>query len=117
MDSCAAIADAPGRLVPSPAKKTAAAAVKTARKALTQAGESRQGKLAALHSPAAGTSIVITNKMPARPGAPAGTARARLEDARAAAKATPAKIPPGQHTPGQVRLDTETKLITHPIPI
>jgi transposase-like protein len=115
MDSYAAIPDDPGRLVPNPAKKTAAAAVKTARKALTQAGESRERKLAALHSPAAGTSIVITNKMLARLDAPVETARARLEDARAAAKATPAKIPLGQHNPGQVRLDTETKLITHAI--
>ena len=33
----------------------------------------------------------------------------------AAAKATPAKIPLSQHSPGQVRLETETKLITHAI--
>src|ERR1035441_5486843 len=34
---------------------------------------------------------------------------------QSAARATPARIPLSQHNPGQVRLDTETKLITHAI--
>jgi hypothetical protein len=58
---------------------------------------------------------VITNKMLARLDAPADAARARLAAARAAAKATPARIPLSQHNPGQVRLETATKLITHAI--
>jgi len=53
--------------------------------------------------------------MLARLDAPADAARARLQAARADIKATPAKIPLSQHNPGQVRLDTETKLITHAV--
>src|ERR1019366_1535293 len=71
--------------------------------------------LAALRSPAPGTSTLITNKMLARLDAPVQAARNKLDAARAAARATPAKIPLSQHNPGQVRLDTETKLITHAI--
>jgi hypothetical protein len=53
--------------------------------------------------------------MLARLDAPVQAARSKLDAARAAARATPAKIPLGQHNPGQVRPDTETKLITHAI--
>jgi len=115
LDSYTAVPDDPERLVPNPAKKTAADAVRTAEKAIAQAEAARQEKLAALRSPAPGTSTLITNKMLARLDAPVDAARARLEAVRAAAKATPAKIPLSQHNPGQVRLDTETKLITHAI--
>jgi transposase len=115
LDSYAVIPDDPHRLVPSPAKKTAAAAVSAARKAVAAAEAAREVKLAALRCPAPGTSTVITNKMLARLDAPVHAARARLEAAQAAAKATPARIPLSQHNPGQVRLETETKLITHAI--
>jgi len=115
LDSYAAVPDDPGRLVPNPAKKTAAAAVKNARNTLTQAETAREQKLAALRHPAPGTSTVITNKMLARLERPVQAAHRELEAARAAAKATPAKIPLSRHNPGQVRLDTETKLITHAI--
>jgi transposase-like protein len=115
LDSCATAPDDPGRLVPNPAKKTAAAAVKTARKAVIQAETAREKKLAALRSPAPGTSTIITNKMLARLDGPVQAATRELQDAQATAKATPAKIPLGQHNPGQVRPDTETKLINHAI--
>ena len=46
---------------------------------------------------------------------PVASARRKLQDAQAAAKATPAKIALSEHNPGMVRLDTETKLITHAI--
>jgi transposase len=115
LDSCGTIPDDPARLVPNPAKKIAAAAVKAAKKAVTRAETTREEKLAALHSPAPGTSTIITNQMLARLDAPVDTARRSLQDARAAAKATPAKIPLAGHNPGQVLLDTETKLITHAI--
>ncbi len=115
LDSYAVTPDDPGRLVPSPAKKTAASAVKAAKTAVTQAEAARAEKLAALRSPAPGTSTVITNQMLARLDAPVEAARRKLQAAETAAKATPAKIPLGQHNPGQVRLDTETKLITHAI--
>jgi hypothetical protein len=41
--------------------------------------------------------------------------RARLDAAQAAARVVPAKMPLSQHNPRQVRLETETKLITHAI--
>ena len=115
LDSYTAVPDDPGRLVPNPAKKTAAAAVKAAKKAVAQAEAARQEKLAALRSPAPGISTVITNQMLARLERPVEAARRELGATQAAAKATPAKIPLSQHSPGQVRLETETKLITHAI--
>src|SRR5271166_241479 len=54
LDSCAVTPEDPARLVPDPAKKTAAAAVKTARKTLASAEAARQDKLTALRSPAPG---------------------------------------------------------------
>src|SRR6266851_2132492 len=56
LDSYAVTAEDPGRMVPNPAKKAAAAAVKTAKKTLASAGAARQEKLTALRSPAPGTS-------------------------------------------------------------
>jgi hypothetical protein len=75
----------------------------------------REQELATLRHPAPGTSAVITNQMLARLDAPAGTARRQLDAAQAAAEAVPAKIPLSQHNPEMVRLETETKLITHAI--
>ncbi len=115
LDSYAVTPDNRARLVPNPAKKTAAAAVKTARKHLAEAESGRQRKLDALHHPAPGTSAVITNAMLARLDAPVDAARRKLQAAQAAAKATPAKISLSQHHPDMVRLDAETKLITHAI--
>jgi len=115
LDSYATVPDDPGRLVPNPAKKTAAATVKTAKKALATAGAARAQELAALRSPAPGTSAVITNQMLATLERPVAAARRELEAAQAAARAVPAKIPLAGHAPEMVRLDTETKLITHAI--
>src|ERR1035441_7859420 len=115
LDSYDVTPDDPKRMVPSPAKKTAAAAVKAAKKTLADAEAARQAKLDALHRPAPGTAAIITNSDLARLDAPVDAARRRLETAQAAAKATPAKIPLSQHNPDMVRLETETKLITHAI--
>src|SRR5229473_1502534 len=115
LDSYAVTPGNPARLVPNPAKKTAAAAVKTAKKHLAEAEAARQRTLDALHHPAPGTSAVITNAMLAGLDAPVTAARRNLQTARADAKATPAKIPLSQHNPDMVRLDAETKLITHAI--
>ncbi len=115
LDSYAVTPDDPDRMVPNPAKKTAAAAVKTAKKALAGAEAARQGKPGAPRRPAPGTSAVITNKMLAALEAPVTAARRELQAAQAAARAVPAKIPLARHSPGQVRLEAETKLITHAI--
>ena len=115
LDSYDVTPDDPDRKVPNPAKKTAAAAVKAAKKALADAEAARQAKLDALRRPAPGTTAVITNQDLARLGAPVEAARRKLQTAQATAKATPAKIPLSQHNPDMVRLETETKLITHAI--
>ena len=115
LDTYATTPEDPARLVPDPAKKTAAAAVKTAKKTLADAAAAREEKLAALRSPAPGTATVITNQALARLDAPVDAARRDLQAAQAAARAVPAKIPLGEHNPDMVKLDTETKLITHAI--
>ena len=116
LDTYAVTAEDPDRKVPNPAKKKAAAAVKTAKKNLAAAQAAREAKLTALRSPAPGQpAVVITNQMLARLDAPVAAARRKLEDAQAAARAIPAKIPLSEHNPDMVRLDTETKLITHAI--
>jgi hypothetical protein len=115
LDTYAVTPEDPGRKVPNPEKKKAATAVKTARKDLADAQAARDAKLTALRSPAPGQETLITNHQLARLDAPVTAARQRLEDAQAAAKAIPAKIPLSQHNPDMVRLDTETKLITHAI--
>jgi len=115
LDSYAVTPDNPGRRVPNPAKKTASAAVTAAKKDLAAAAAARQDKLAALRSPAPGTAAVITNTMLAELDAPVDAARRKLDAARAAAKAVPAKIPLSQHNPDMVKLDAQTKLITHAI--
>ena len=115
LDSYKTAPDNPGRMVPNPAKKAAKAAVTSAKNAVERAGATRGARLAELKDPAPGTTVVITNKTLARLGAPVETARRKLQAARDAAAAVPAKIPLGQHNPAMVRLDTETKLITHAI--
>ena len=54
LDTYAVTPEDPARIVPNPAKKTAAATVKTARKTLTAAAAAREAELAALRSPAPG---------------------------------------------------------------
>ena len=115
LDSYATAPDDPDRKVPNPAKKTASAAVSAAKKDLAAAQAARESELAALRSPAPGTATVITNAALARLDAPVDAARRKLEAAQATAKAVPAKIPLSQHNPGMVKLDVQTKLITHAI--
>jgi hypothetical protein len=115
LDTYAVTAEDPARMVPNPARKTAAATVKTAKKTLADAAAAREGKLAALRSPAPGQAVIITNTMLARLDAPVTAARRDLQAAQSAARAVPAKIPLSEHNPDMVKLDTETKLITHAI--
>ena len=115
LDSYAVTPDDPARRVPNLAKKTASAAVSAANKDLAAAAAARQDKLAALRSPGPGTAAVITNAMLAELDAPVDAARRKPGAARAAAKAVPAKIPLSQHNPDMVKLDAQTKLITHAI--
>ena len=115
LDTYAVTPEDPGRKVPNPEKKKAAAAVKTARKDLAAAQAARDARLTALRNPAPGQETLITNQALTRLDAPVTAARQRLAGAQGAAKAIPAKIPLSEHNPDMVRLDTETKLITHAI--
>ena len=115
LDTYAVTPEDPARMVPNPAKKTAAAAVKTAKKGLAAAETAREARLTALRHPAPGTATVITNQALARLDATVDATRRDLRAAQAAARAIPAKIPLSEHNPDMVKLDTETKLITHAI--
>ena len=113
-DSCAAVPDDPDRLVPSPAKKAAAARVRRAEAAIGAAEASRDASLLELSSPAPGHAALLTNQQVNQLNAPVQAAYGELEAAEAAA-ATPARVRLGDLAPDMVRLDAETKQITHAI--
>ena len=115
LDSCAASPDDPDRMVPSPAKKTAAARVRAAGQAAATAGADRDAALLALRSPAPGQATLITNQMINALNAPVEAARDELEAAEADAAATPARVRLGDLAPDMMRLDAEAKQITHAI--
>ena len=105
LDSYAVTPDDPTRLVPNPAKKTAAAAVKAAQKTLADAEAARQRKLGELRSPAPGSQTVITNAMLARLDVPVDAARRSLQAAQAASQSDPGEdpAPRAQPEPGPAR--------------
>jgi hypothetical protein len=115
LDSYAAIPDDPDRLVPSPAKKAAAARVRRAEAAIGAAEAGRDASLLELRSPAPGHAALLTNQQVNELNAPVRAAYDELEAAEAAAAATPARVRLGDLAPDMVRLDAETKQITHAI--
>ena len=115
LDSYAAVPDDPDRLVPSPAKKAAAARVRRAEAAIGAAEASRDASLLQLRSPAPGHAALLTNQQLNELNAPVRAAYDELEAAETAAAATPARIRLGDLAPDMVRLDAETKQITHAI--
>ena len=115
LDSYAAVPDDPDRLVPSPAKKAAAARVRRAEAAIGAAEASRDASLLELRSPAPGQAALLTNQQVNELNAPVQAAHDELEAAEAAAAATPARVRLGDLAPDMVRLDAETKQITHAI--
>ena len=115
LDSYAAVPDDPGRLVPSPAKKAAAARVRRAEAAIGAAEAGRDAGLLKLRSPAPGHPALLTNQQVNELNAPVRAAYDELEAAEAAAAAAPARIRLGDLAPDMVRLDAETKQITHAI--
>jgi len=115
LDSYAAVPDDPGRLVPSPAKKAAAARVRRAEAAIGAAEAGRDAGLLELRSPAPGHAALLTNQQLNELNAPVRAAYDELEAAEAAAAAAPARIRLGDLAPDMVRLDAETKQITHAI--
>jgi hypothetical protein len=115
LDSYAAVPDDPDRLVPSPAKKAAAARVRRAEAAAGAAEAGRDASLLELRSPAPGQAVLVTNQQVNKLNAPVRAAYGELEAAETAAAATPARVRLGDLAPDMVRLDAETKQITHAI--
>jgi hypothetical protein len=115
LDCHAAAPDDPGRLVPNPAKKAAAAQVRRAEILAAAAGAQRDAILAALRNPAPGQPVTITNQMINALDAPVEAAYRELDEADNAAAATPARVPLGTLAPDMMRLEAETKQITHAI--
>jgi hypothetical protein len=115
LDSHAAAPDDPGRLVPNPAKKAAAAQVRHAEVLAAAAQAQRDASLAELRNPAPGQPVTITNQMINALDAPVQAACRELEEADKAAAATPARVPLGTLAPDMMRLEAEVKQITHAI--
>src|SRR5580658_4403040 len=102
-------------MVPSPARKTAAARVRAAEQAITAAETARDAALLQLRSPAPGQAAYLTNQVINALDAPVEAAWHDLDEAEQAAAAIPARIPLGTLAPDMVRLDAEVKQITHAI--
>ena len=115
LDSYAAAPDDPHRLVPNPAKKTAAARIRAAEAAAQAAETARDAALLQLRSPAPGQAAYLSNQVINALAAPVEAAWQELEQAGQAAAAVPARVPLSALTPDMVRLDAETKQITHAI--
>ena len=115
LDSYAAAPDDPDRTVPNPAKKTAAARVRQAEAAAQAAEAARDAALLQLRSPAPGQAAWISNQVINALAAPVEAAWRELDEAGQATAAIPARIPLGELAPDMVRLDAETKQITHAI--
>jgi transposase len=115
LDSYAAAPDDPDRMVPNPARKTAAARIRQAEAAAQAAETARDAALLQLRSPAPGQAAYLTNQVINALAAPVEAAWRELDEAGQAAAAVPARIPLGTLSPDMVRLDTETKQVTHAI--
>ncbi len=114
-DSHAAAPDDPDRMVPNPARKTAAARIRAAEAAAQAAETARDAALLQLRSPAPGQAAYLTNAVINALNAPVEAAYQELEQAEDAAAAIPARIRLGELTPDMVRLDAEIKQVTHAI--
>jgi len=115
LDSHAATPDDPDRMVPNPAKKTAAARIRSAEAAAQAAEAARDATLLQLRSPAPGQPATITNQVINALAAPVEAAWRELDDVDQAAAAVPARVPLGALAPDMVRLEAEVKQITHAI--
>ena len=115
LDSHAAAPDDPDRMVPNPAKKTAAARIRQAEAAAQAAEAARDAALLQLRSPAPGQAAYLSNQVINALAAPVEAAWRELEDAEQAAAVIPARIPLGALAPDMARLEAEVKQITHAI--
>jgi hypothetical protein len=115
LDSYAAGPDDPDRMVPNPARKTAAARIRQADAAAQAAEAARDAALLQLRSPAPGQAAYLSNQVINALAAPVEAAWRELDDADQAAAAIPARVPLGTLSPDMVRLEAEVKQITHGI--
>jgi transposase-like protein len=115
LDSHAAAPDDPDRMVPNPAKKTAAARTRAAGQAVTATETTRDAALLQLRSPAPGHAAYLSNQVINALAAPVEAACLELEQAEQAAAAVPARVPLCVLSPDMVRLEAEVKQITHAI--
>jgi transposase len=115
LDSYAAGPDDPDRMVPNPARKTAAARIRAAEAAAQAAETARDAALLELRSPAPGQAAYLSNQVINALNAPVEAAWRELDEAGQAAAAVPARVRLGDLAPDMVRLDAETKQITHAI--
>jgi Transposase protein len=102
-------------MVPNPAKKAAAARIRQAEAAAQAAETARDAALLQLRSPAPGQAAYLSNQVINALAAPVQAAWRELDEADQAAAAIPARTRLGELTPDMVRLDAETKQITHAI--
>jgi hypothetical protein len=114
---CYAVSDDDAeRMVPNPAKKKAHAHLQTARARYEHAAAAADAALLTARTPAPGSdSVLLTNEAHNTITAPLRTAETALEDAKTAHRAVPVRIRLGDIAPGQLVLDTETKLLTHAV--
>jgi transposase-like protein len=115
LDSHAAAPDDPGRMVPNPAKKTAAARIRAAEHAVAAAETARDAALLQLRSPAPGQAAYLSNQVINALAAPVEAACQELDHAEQAAAAVPARVRLGALSPDMARLEAEVKQITHAI--
>jgi len=113
LDSYGAAPDDPERMVPNPAKKTAAARIRQAEAAAQAAEAARDAALLQLRSPAPGQPAYLSNQVINALAAPVEAAWRDLDEADKAAAAIPARVPLGTLAPDMARLDAEVKQITH----
>ena len=99
LDSYAAAPDDPGRMVPNPARKTAAARIRQAEAAARAAETARDAALPQLRSPAPGQAAYLSNQVINALAAPVEAAWHDLDDADTAAAAVPARVPLGTLAP------------------
>jgi hypothetical protein len=102
-------------MVPTPARKAAAARIRAAETAAQAAEAARDAALLELRSPAPGQAAYLSNQVINALAAPVEAAWRELDDADQAAAAVPARVPLGTLSPDMVRLEAETKQITHAI--
>ncbi len=108
--------DDPQRSVPNPDKKKAYQKVVAARAHYNQVLAETDAAILAMRTPDPGADeVVITSAMHNAVNAPLRAAEAALDQAEAAHKKIPVRLPLGELSPGQQILDTETKLLTHAI--